>query len=326
MFCDPAESMTLCMILSHGVYDPTHIRVVWELAAKRSKALASIRKLHRECQGAKAASCGKSEKELLMEELQRRHEEEQRRKQEEEKDDLDKVVAGFPCDLPCNADRTENDGTVCCASAARSCVVCLSQLRDRERQLAERENGHRLGALLDKMRRRPSADEADKAYSRHKFRYTASSLSLFGTSKRNMLQEDASAVAEQGRSGQMAIQTHSDASVGQQNVQMRTSNERTASGAERKHGLSLEEEQYLTAQFHKWNKAHGKIKSSGSSSPTGTEQATPQSKSQSTGACRQDVKQGLTIEELRDCMKACGVCRAITRVRYGIVILHKIAY
>ena len=123
-----------------------------------------------------------------MEELQRRHEEEQRRKQEEEKDDLDKVVAAFPCDLPC---MTENDGTVCCASAARSCVVCLSQLRDRERQLAERENGYRLGALLDKMRRRPSGDEADEAYSRHKFRYTASSLSLFGTSKRKMLQEDA---------------------------------------------------------------------------------------------------------------------------------------
>ncbi|MGB1600054.1 MAG: hypothetical protein ACPIOQ_45320, partial [Promethearchaeia archaeon] len=65
--------MTLCIIhQSHGVYNPTYIRVAWELAAKRSKALASIRKLHRECQGAKAASCGKSEKELLMEELQRR--------------------------------------------------------------------------------------------------------------------------------------------------------------------------------------------------------------------------------------------------------------
>lgn len=207
------------------------------------------------------------------------------------------------------------------ASAARSCVVCISQLRDRERQLAERENGYRLGALLDKMQRRQSADEAN---SRHKFRYTASSLSLFGTSKRKMLQVDTSAsdsaVAEQGRSGQVAIQTHSEASVGQQNVQMRTREERTASGAERKHGLSLEEEQYLTAQFHKWNKAHGKIKWSGSSSPAGTEQGMPQSKCQLTGACRQDLKQGLTIEELRDCMKACGVCRAITRVRYGIVI------
>ena len=57
-----------------------------------------------------------------MEELQRRHEEEQRRKQEEEKDDLEKVVAIVPCELPCTAVRTENDGTVC--SCVRGALLC----------------------------------------------------------------------------------------------------------------------------------------------------------------------------------------------------------
>ena len=67
------------------------------------------------------------------------------------------------------------------------------------------------------MRRRPSGDEADEAYSRHKFRYTASSLSLFGTSAKDVTGGRRSS-CRPGRSGQVAIQTHSEASVGQQNA------------------------------------------------------------------------------------------------------------